>query len=149
MPIPDQELTQYREAHMFAETAYNHLEGHDFFRGMQLTLRHRISRQNCRKKCLDMDENNDLAKKKYSKSLSSPFLFLPNNLQSHRHQHIYILFFKTLSIISLRLVNIIITFQVMVAMVASSYSHPSQVNKGQHLTESEYFVDKTEIIDKP
>ena len=65
MPIPEQELTQYREAHMFAETAYNHLEGHDFFRGMQLTLRHRINRQNCRKKCLDLDENNDLAKKKY------------------------------------------------------------------------------------
>ena len=27
--------------------------------------------------------------KKYSKSLSSPFLFLPNNLQSHRHQQSY------------------------------------------------------------
>ena len=27
--------------------------------------------------------------KKYSKSLSSPFLFLPNNLQSHRHLQSY------------------------------------------------------------
>ena len=61
----EQDKQIYRTQHMFAETAYHHIEGVEFFRDMQITTRNRVTRQNCNKKCIDIDESDTRLQKKY------------------------------------------------------------------------------------